>query len=54
MTGNDEEVAKIFKLSKDELLDYILESPEYLTDSYYAVFGIAIHKRRLQLKEAEE
>lgn len=54
MTGNDEEVAKIFSLDKDELLDYILENPEYLTDSYYVVFGIAIHKRRIQLRGEEE
>ena len=54
MTGDDREIEKIFRFSKDELLDYILENPEYLTDSYYAVFGIAIHKRRIQLRGEEE
>ena len=51
MIGDDREIAKIFKFSKDELLDYILENPEYLTDGYFSGFGMAIHKRRIQLKE---
>lgn len=51
LTGNDQEIAKIMKMSATELLDYIMESPDNLTDSYYSQAGNAVRARHEQLKE---
>lgn len=48
-TGNELECEKIAAMSMRELLDYVLGNPEYLTDSYYRVFGSAVYKRDEQL-----
>lgn len=45
MTPNERFVQDILEMTSMELLDLIYEIPEYLTDSYYAQFGLAIRKR---------
>jgi hypothetical protein len=39
----------IRRMSEHELLEYILANPEYLTDSYYRIFGDAIRGRAREL-----
>lgn len=48
-TGNEVECERIMAMSKDELLQYILDYPDYLTDYYYAVFAVAIQARGKEL-----
>lgn len=48
-----EYIRKIKKMSMSELLSYILANPTDLTDSYYSVFGKAIHERAAELLKAE-
>jgi len=45
---NDLEVERIMRMPASELLDYIMEMPEYLTDSYYSILGNAIRTRHAQ------
>jgi hypothetical protein len=40
---------EIAKMSPHELLMYILDSPELLTDSYFRDFRKAIYKRAIEL-----
>lgn len=49
MTRNEKEVARIMAMSIEELLGYVIESPEYLIDSYFSVFGHAIEARAAEL-----
>jgi hypothetical protein len=51
MTGNEIEVAKIMKMDIFELLDYIMTTPEYLTDSYYTIFNMAINERYQEISK---
>jgi hypothetical protein len=50
MTLNDQEVLLIMALTEGELLDYVMESPEYLSDGYYSIFGNAIWARWQELR----
>ena len=43
----------IMRFSSQELLEFILENPNYLTDHYYNIFARAVHKRYQQLKSKE-
>lgn len=47
--SNEQEVARIMRMSLWALLDYVLTNPEYICDSYYRVFGTAINRRFKQL-----
>lgn len=50
MSGtNKEQVVAIMKMTMAELLDYVINSPDLLTDSYYREFGNAIRKRAEEL-----
>lgn len=39
------------KYTESELLDFILENPNFLTDSYYADFLEAIRERHSELRD---
>jgi hypothetical protein len=47
--SDNPELKRISKMSLEELLIYILCSPENLTDPYYREFGTAIRARAAQL-----
>lgn len=49
-TGDKAEYAKIAKMSVEELLDYVISNPHYLTDSYYRGYNIAIYERHEELR----
>ena len=49
MTANDIEVARIKAMELGDLMIYILENPEYLSDSYYIEFKRAIDARAEEL-----
>jgi hypothetical protein len=51
-TGSDLECERISKMSESELLDYVLEHPDYVYDNYYSAFRSAIHKRHDELVAA--
>lgn len=40
-----EQVARIAKMNEEQLFDYVMTNPEFLTDSYYRVLGDAIRAR---------
>jgi hypothetical protein len=44
-TGDELEYERISQLTTRQLLDYVLEHPSYLTDSYYRGFDSAIYSR---------
>lgn len=46
---NDEFVATIRKMNKDQLFGLVMQMPEYLIDSYYLIFREAIRGRYLEL-----
>ena len=50
MTEDEKEVEKISQLNEQELLDYIMDNCEYMTDHYYYEFAKAIIKRYKYLK----
>lgn len=45
MTPDERFVQDVMKMTALELLDLIYDNPEYLTDSYYGQFGLAIRQR---------
>lgn len=47
---DEKEVARIKTMTAEELLDYVLANPEYVSDSYYSDFGRAIYKRHEELR----
>lgn len=53
-TGDEIEYTKISKMSALELLNYVLDSPHLLTDSYYRGYDTAIYKRYDELTKGEE
>jgi hypothetical protein len=44
-----QEAKRIMKMTEAQLLAYVMVSPEYLTDSYYAAMGNAIRARYKEL-----
>ncbi|KAB2752344.1 hypothetical protein [Brucella anthropi] len=48
-TANEKVCAKIAAMTVRELLDFVLFSPEYLTDPYYQEFSDAVYERRRAL-----
>ena len=50
---NTEMIEYIYKLSVFELLDYVVDNPTDLTDSYYAEFGDAIRVRLEELRNEQ-
>ncbi|MCP3924876.1 MAG: hypothetical protein GY714_20040 [Desulfobacterales bacterium] len=51
MTENEKYIKEIMQMTIHELLDAVMESPEYLTDSYYSVFGTAMTERYGELRK---
>lgn len=51
LTGDQKDYNRIAKMSVRQLLDYVLEHPYYLTDSYYRGFDTAIYKRAEELEK---
>lgn len=49
--SDKEEIKAIASYDERELLDYIMEHPVVLTDSYYRDFGRAVQTRYEQLRE---
>lgn len=49
MSTDVDHVKRIGAMGKDELLQELLDNPEYLVDTYYAMFGDAIRNRAEQL-----
>lgn len=52
--SNRDECYRISRMSVHELLDYVLNNPEYLADSYYHEFRRAIHSRKAELSHEAE
>lgn len=50
LTGNDQTMLDISKMTEGELLDFVIGNPTYLTDSYYRDFGNAIDARHAALR----
>jgi len=50
MTPNERFVQDILEMTAMELLELIYECPEYLHDSYYGQFRLAIDKRYEEIK----
>lgn len=50
MTPNEEECLRIKAMTESELLDYVMDHPEYLSDPYYYDFGRAMTERHEQLR----
>ena len=48
---DEEYVAKIMQMTKEQLLDHIMGNPTDLTDPYYREFGRVIQKRYEQLNQ---
>lgn len=48
-TGNEKMRAEIAAMTVRGLLDFVLFSPEYLTDPYYQEFSDAVYERRRAL-----
>lgn len=51
---DDEYKAKIAAMSRRELLDEIMDNPNYLTDNYYRDFGRAMRQRAEELNAADD
>ena len=49
MTFDEAFIEKIYTMNKSELLELIIEHPEYLCDGYYREFGVAITQRHKEL-----
>lgn len=45
MRSDNDEIEDILHMSKEELLIYVFENPEYLNDPYYSNFRDALRKR---------
>lgn len=43
-------IASIAKMTESQLLDIVMAHPEYILDSYYRAFGIAIENRYRELR----
>ena len=43
-------IASIAKMTESQLLDEVMENPNYLCDPYYRAFGIAIENRYRELR----
>jgi len=52
--SDEAEYERISKMSESELLDYVIEHPEYLTDPYYRGYDTAIYARHDALREPNE
>jgi len=50
--GDEDEYLKIAAMSERELLDYVIENPNYLIDSYFAGYDTAILNRHAELTAA--
>jgi len=51
--SNDEYADWVHTLNQSQLLDEVMENPEYLTDYYYHPLGRALRARYNELKEME-
>jgi len=49
MSTNEDYIEAVSNMNERQLLDQVIENPEYLTDSYYHVFADALNKRYVQL-----
>lgn len=55
MSSNAEYVAKVEGMDESDLLDAVMENPEYLTDPYYFYpLGQALQKRYEELRTMKE
>ena len=48
---NSEMIEYIYRLSVLDLLEYVIDSPTHLTDSFYAEFRDAIQGRFIELRK---
>ena len=53
LTGDDQTCLRISQMSESELLDYVLDNSEYLSDPYYRVFERAIYARHEELRKTK-
>lgn len=49
VSGDEAEYAKIATMNERQLLDYVLGTPELLTDKYYRGYDTAIYARHEEL-----
>ncbi|MCY1356465.1 hypothetical protein D9M68_761820 [compost metagenome] len=47
---NEQYIKRIAQMTESELLDEVMTSPEYITDSYFREFGDAIQSRHDELR----